>query len=63
MLTDKQVLEDAKALVRDLLLDLQVRELALQDEKLALHEAARVLATASQVLINLINQKSEPTMH
>ena len=63
MLTDKQVKEDAENLVRDLVLDLQVRELTLQDEKSALFEAARVLHTAAQVILNLINNKVPPPIH
>ena len=63
MLTLKQVTEDAEYLVRDLLLDLQVRELTLQDEESVLIEASRVLSMASQVLIKLIENKMPPTVH
>ena len=63
MLTDNQIKEDAKKLIEDLLLDLQIKELTLQDEKDVLLEAAKIMATASRVLAKMISDKAKPTMH
>ena len=63
MLTEDQVKADAKQLVTDLLLDLRVRGLSFSDEEAVLLEAAKVLGTASQILIKMISDKMPATMH
>ena len=63
MLTQDQVIEDAHAVVKDLLLDVQMKDLTLIDEEAILLEAAKILALSSKILVKMLNNKQKLTMH
>ena len=62
-LTQREVLEDAKSLVLDLVTSIKGSPLTCDQEMQALLEASKVLATASRILAAMITDERNRVIH
>lgn len=62
-MTKEQVIQDAKEIVEELLVEMQSRQVSSIDERELLIGAAQVLGTASNIIVDMIKNRKPPTIH
>ena len=63
MMTKEQVIQDAKEIVEELLVEMQSRQVSSIDERELLIGAAQVLGTASNIIVDMIKNRKPPVIH
>lgn len=62
-MTKEQVIQDAKEIVEELLVEMQSRQVSSIDERELLIGAAQVLGTASNIIVDMIKNRKPPVIH